>query len=105
MSPSVSSCSSGTTKWSFWPTTLVFACEGVTRMQQGWLNAQKKKRRHRRAAAEAARRKDEAPDEEPPVPVPTLAEPTPSRRPAAKAPSSELAKKLAAIAAAEEAGL
>lgn len=82
---------------------LVFAYEGVTRMQQGWLNAQKKKRRHRRAAAEAARRKDEAPDEELPVPTPAATEPTPGKRPAAKAPSSELAKKLAAIAAAEEA--
>jgi len=46
---------------------LVFAYEGVTRMQQGWVNAKKRKRRHRRAAADAARRKDETPQEPEPV--------------------------------------
>ncbi|MGI8518919.1 MAG: hypothetical protein ACR2ME_11390 [Acidimicrobiia bacterium] len=74
---------------------LVFAYEGLTQMQQAWVNAQKRKRRHRRAAEESARRKDEAPEE----PLPT---PEPSTRPV-KPPTSELAKKLAAIAAAEDA--
>ncbi|CAN5145991.1 hypothetical protein BH18ACT5_BH18ACT5_12320 [soil metagenome] len=85
--------------------TLVFAYDGVTRMQQGWVKAQKKKRRHRRAAAEAARRKDEGPNEEL-IAAPARSEPEqttrqPTRKPAA-APTSELAKKLAAIAAAED---
>jgi hypothetical protein len=81
---------------------LVFAYEGVTRMQEGWVKAQKKKRRHRRAAAEAARRKDETPDE----PETVVTEPSTGRRlprrAEAKPPTSELAKKLAAIAAAED---
>ncbi|MGH8957053.1 MAG: hypothetical protein ACRDVK_00095 [Acidimicrobiia bacterium] len=76
---------------------LVFAYEGVTRMQQGWVNAKKRKRRHRRAAADAARRKDESPLEPESIPV---EEPT---RPAIKVPTSDLAKKLAAIASAEAA--
>ncbi len=84
---------------------LVFAYDGVTRMQTGWVNAQKKKRRHRRAAAEAARRKDEAPDEEDIGPAQIEEERRQPTRAAAKAPSSELAKKLAAIAAAEDAEL
>ena len=80
---------------------LVFAYEGVTRMQQGWVNAKKRKRRHRRAAADAARRKDEAPVDSAPMPV-TVEEPA---RPqiAKKVPTSDLAKKLAAIASAEAA--
>jgi hypothetical protein len=80
---------------------LVFAYEGVTRMQEGWVNAKKRKRRHRRAAADAARRKDEAPVESGPVPV-KVEEPL---RPEAtkKVPTSDLAKKLAAIASAEAA--
>ena len=80
---------------------LVFAYEGVTRMQQGWVNAKKRKRRHRRAAADAARRKDEAPAE--PEPVTERSE-EPIRQPATtKVPTSDLAKKLAAIASAEAA--
>ncbi|HKZ18728.1 MAG TPA: hypothetical protein VJQ57_01315 [Acidimicrobiia bacterium] len=82
---------------------LVFAYEGVTRMQEGWVNAKKRKRRHRRAAADAARRKDEAPIEPAPAPAPVkVKEPT---RPQAtkKVPTSDLAKKLAAIASAEAA--
>jgi hypothetical protein len=78
---------------------LVFAYEGVTRMQQGWVNAKKRKRRHRRAAADAARRKDEAPQEPEPV-VEGTEEPQPTTR---KVPTSDLAKKLAAIASAEAA--
>ncbi|MFN2486337.1 MAG: hypothetical protein ABR609_06980 [Acidimicrobiia bacterium] len=74
---------------------LVFAYEGLTQMQQAWVNAQKRKRRHRRAAKESARRKDEAPEEPTPPPEPS------TRR--VKPPTSELAKKLAAIAAAEDA--
>ncbi|HJQ95688.1 MAG TPA: hypothetical protein VJ935_08300 [Acidimicrobiia bacterium] len=80
---------------------LVFAYEGVTRMQQGWVNAKKRKRRHRRAAADAARRKDEAPHE--PEPVTERTE-EPIRPPTTtKVPTSDLAKKLAAIASAEAA--
>lgn len=80
---------------------LVFAYEGVTRMQQGWVKAKKRKRRHRRAAADAARRKDEAPHEPEPV-LERLEEPV--RQPTTtKVPTSDLAKKLAAIASAEAA--
>jgi len=74
---------------------LVFAYEGLPQMQQAWVNAQKRKRRHRRAAEESARRKDERPEEPTPPPEPS------TRR--VKPPTSELAKKLAAIAAAEDA--
>ncbi len=82
---------------------LVFAYEGVTRMQLGWVDAKKRKRRHRRAAADAARRKDEAPLEPEPVPgrahEPTRLQPEKQK----KVPTSDLAKKLAAIALAEAA--
>ena len=44
---------------------LHFAYEGVTAMQDGWLEAQRKKRRHRRAADDSARRKDGEPPLEP----------------------------------------
>ncbi|HEX5722083.1 MAG TPA: hypothetical protein VFZ06_04975 [Acidimicrobiia bacterium] len=80
---------------------LVFAYEGVTRMQQGWVNAKKRKRRHRRAAADAARRKDEAPVESAPMPVKVDEPPRPQAP--KKVPTSDLAKKLAAIASAEAA--
>jgi hypothetical protein len=78
---------------------LVFAYEGVTRMQQGWVNAKKRKRRHRRAAADAARRKDETLPEAEPVLERTEESPPTAR----KVPTSDLAKKLAAIASAEAA--
>jgi hypothetical protein len=78
---------------------LVFAYEGVTRMQEGWVNAKKRKRRHRRAAADAARRKDEAPIEPAPVKVDEPTRPQATK----KVPTSDLAKKLAAIASAEAA--
>ncbi|HJR86873.1 MAG TPA: hypothetical protein VJ930_04395 [Acidimicrobiia bacterium] len=80
---------------------LVFAYEGVTRMQQGWVNAKKRKRRHRRAAADAARRKDEAPVE--PAPMPVKVDEPPRPQAPTKVPTSDLAKKLAAIASAEAA--
>jgi hypothetical protein len=80
---------------------LVFAYEGVTRMQEGWVNAKKRKRRHRRAAADAARRKDEAPAELAPAPV--KVEETVRPQATKKVPASDLAKKLAAIASAEAA--
>jgi hypothetical protein len=80
---------------------LVFAYEGVTRMQEGWVRAKKRKRRHRRAAADAARRKDEAPLEPEPMTVAQVADRREPDKP--KAPTSDLAKKLAAIASAEAA--
>ena len=82
---------------------LTFAYEGVTRMQQGWVNAQKKKRRHRRAAADSARRKDTDTTEPELEPEPRSTRELEAPRPALQAPTSELAKKLAAIAAAEAA--
>ena len=84
---------------------LTFAYEGVTRMQQGWVKAQKKKRRHRRAAADAARRKDSDAEPEPEPEPARNREPEEERPPRELpvAPTSELAKKLAAIAAAEAA--
>lgn len=81
---------------------LVFAYDGVTRMQQGWVNAKKKKRRHRRAAADAARRKDAGEPESVEIPGRT-AEEVETALPAPRLPTSDLAKKLAAIAAAEAA--
>ncbi|MGQ0848274.1 MAG: hypothetical protein ACT4OP_04035 [Actinomycetota bacterium] len=80
---------------------LVFAYDGVTRMQEGWLNAQKKRRRRRRAAEQAAKLKDDGTTtgsvmvEEKPEPIERARPVEKSRK--RKPAESELSRRLASL--------